>query len=99
MGASGLTPEDIELHLNDLRERLTAFLERGEGKVTELRKGAEQVFALRDEFVEVFERHGDVEGLVAEFLAREKQYQFIGGQEKPEKRGCLLGWLFRGGKS
>ncbi len=99
MGTSGLTPEDIELHLKDLRERLTAFLERGEGKVTELRREAEQVFAVRDEFAEVFERHGDVEGLVADFLAREKQYQFMGGPEKPENRGCLLGWLFRRGDS
>ncbi len=95
MSSSGLTPEDIELHLNDLRERLVAFLERGEGKASELRKAAEHVFALRDEFAEVFERHGDIEGLVADFLARQRQVEFTGVQERRDAPGCLLAWLFR----
>lgn len=95
MAGTSLTPQEFELHLKDLRERLVALLERGEGQLVELRKDAEQVLMLRDQFPEVYERYGDIEGLIAEMLAREKQLAFRGTDEVGEAPGCLLGWLFR----
>lgn len=97
MDGTSLTPQEFELHLNDLREKLVAFLERGEGKLGQLRKEAEQVLTLRDQFPEVYDRHSDVEGLVADMLARERQLQVTGDNVAPEPPGCLLSWLLRRG--
>jgi hypothetical protein len=90
-----LTPDEFGLHLADLRARLTAFLERGEGKPAELLSDAEQVLALREDFPEVWERNADVEGLVADVLARQRQRKVLGTPEQREAPGCLLGWLLR----
>jgi len=90
-----LTPDEYELHLSDLRERLCAFLERGEGNLSRLRRDAENVLALTDEFPDVWARYGDVEGLVAEMLARQEQLKYMAPAPKSEAPGCLLGWLMR----
>jgi hypothetical protein len=94
--ATPLTPEEFELHLEDLCERIRAYLERGEGKYDRLRSQAEEVLSLSDEFPEVYERHTEVEGLIAAMLAREKQKEFMAWNAPGEAPGCLLGWLFRG---
>ena len=95
MPPTSLTPQEFELHLKDLRARLTACLERGEGKPAELLGEAEQVLALRDDFPEVWERYADVEGLVAGMLARRRQQRVLGTPDRREAPGCLLGWLAR----
>jgi len=92
---TSLTPEEFQLHLGDLRERLVAYLERGEGKPAEILGEAEQVLALRGDFPEVWERHADVEGLVADLLAHRRQQKVFGTPEQREAPGCLLGWLTR----
>jgi len=92
--ASALTPEEFELHLADLRERLLAHLGRGEGNRRSLLRDAEQVLALRDDFPEIYARHGDVEGMIADLLALRQQEKFSGSGTTSEPSGCLLGWLF-----
>jgi hypothetical protein len=95
MAGSSLTPQEFELHLKDLRDKLRAYLERGEGSPARLRKEAEAVLALAQEFAEVYERYPDVEGMVADLLAREKQSQVFGTGQAREAPGCALAWLFR----
>ena len=91
----GITRDEYELHLRDLSERLRAHLESGEDKGEELMREAEELLELGPEFPDVLERHGEIEGLVAELLARRQQEKFIATQQ-PEKEssGGLLGWLF-----
>ncbi len=95
MGGQGLTPQEFELHLKDLREKLRAHLERGEGSGSQIRRDAEQVLALAHEFPEVYARYPDVEGMVADLLAREQQKQIFGTGQPREAPGCALAWLFR----
>lgn len=95
MAPASLTPQEFELHLKDLRARLTAHIERGEGKPAELLADAEQVLALRADFPDVWERNADVEGLVADLLARQRQRKVLGTPEQRDAPGCLLGWLRR----
>lgn len=94
MAASSLTPQEYELHLKDLRDKLVAYLERGEGSLAGLHKEAEAVLTLADEFREVYERYPEVEGMVADMLARERQQQIVGTGAPAKSAGCLLGWLF-----
>ena len=94
MTKSSLTPEEYELHLKDLRERLKLYLERGEGDTRQLLHDTESVLELADEFPEVLKRHEDVQGLAAELLARRQQQKFVAQSGAPrEAPGCLLGWL------
>jgi len=93
MADTQLTPDEYDLHLRDLRERLCAFLERGEGNLPRLRRDAENVLALTDEFPDVWGRYGDVEGLVAEMLARQEQLKYMASAPKSEAPGCLVGWV------
>ena len=94
MTAEGLTPEEFELHLKDLRERLRAYLTAGEGDARGLLRDAEFVLELAEGFPEVVERNEDVQGLVAEVLARRQQEKLFGqGDEGRQAPGCLLGWL------
>ena len=95
MKESQLTPQEYELHLKDLRERLTLFLDAGSGDPRQLMKDTEAVLEMADAFPEVFRRYEDVEGMVGELLARHKQSEFLSQQSGPrEAPGCLLGWLF-----
>jgi hypothetical protein len=95
MADSSLTPQEFELHLRDLRDKLKAYLERGEGSLGQLRKEAEAVLALTHEFPVVWARYPEVEGMVADLLAREKQRQVFGTGQAREAPGCALAWLFR----
>ena len=95
---TSLTPQDYDLALRDLQARLDAFLQRGEGSRKVLRREAEDVLALTDQFPEVYARHPEIEGLVAELLAREQQERYMAFNAPREAPGCLLGWLFRRGK-
>jgi len=95
MGAA-LTPEDYELALRDLKGKLEAFIERGEGSRKALRREAEDVLSLSEQFPEVYARHPEIEGLVAELLARERQEKYMAFGAQREAPGCLLGWLVRG---
>ncbi len=97
MSGTSLTSEEYELHLKDLADRLRTYFEGGGGDIGGLLKDAENVLELREEFPDVFQRHEQVEGLVAELLARGQQERFRsqGGAQR-EKPGCLLGWLRRG---
>ena len=98
MAAPSLTPEDYELALRDLEGKLEAFLQRGEGSRKALRRQAEEMLSLRDQFREVYDRHPGIEGLVAELLAREQQERYMAFNAPREAPGCLLGWLFRRGQ-
>ena len=77
MSDSGLTPQEYELHTADLCERLKAYLERGEGDLGKLLKEAEEILSLAEQFPDVGERHPELEGLVAETLARRQQRKFM----------------------
>jgi hypothetical protein len=95
MAQEPLTPEEYELHLKDLRERLRLYLERGEGNSRQLLHDTESVLELADDFPEVMERNQDVHGLVGELLARQQQERFFAESAAPrEAPGCLLGWFF-----
>lgn len=94
MTPAPLTPEEYEAHLKDLKERLELHFNSGEGKIADLLKDAERVLECAGDYPEVFARYQQVEGLVAEMLARRRQDQFLqqqGDVAKPP--GCLLGWL------
>ncbi len=97
MAKDSLTPQEYELHLKDLRERLRLYLDGGGGDLKQLMKDAEAVLELAEAFPEVLEHHTDVEGLVAELLARRQQAKFGTGRAAPRQGpGCLLGWLTSG---
>jgi len=95
MAPSSLTPQEFELHLRDLRDRLHAYLEGGEGSRREVQKLAEEVLSLRDQFPQVYERYPEVEGMVADMLARQRQEDIFGTGRPREAPGCMLGWLLR----
>jgi hypothetical protein len=91
---TSLTPEEYELHLRNLSERLKSQLETGGGDIDALLHDAEHVLELAEEFPEVFARYEGVGGLTAEVLARRRQRNFLGAQTpERESPGCLLGWL------
>ena len=100
MAKTELTPQEFELHVRDLRERAKAYLEGGAGDRRALLKDAEHVLELAASYAEVMERYPDVEGMVAEMLARDQQAKFLSGGSARgrESPGCLLGWLFGRGK-
>jgi hypothetical protein len=91
--AGAFTPEDYELVLRDLEGRLEAFLLRGEGSRKELRREAEDALSLAAEFPQVYERHPQLEGLVAELLARQQQEKYMAFNAPREAPGCMFGWL------
>jgi hypothetical protein len=93
MGESPLTPEEFELHLKDLRERLSDHLEGGEGDSGRLLKESEEMLALSRDFPDIMARYPDVEGMVADVLARDKQREVFGTGQEGEAPGCALGWL------
>ncbi|MHC4787627.1 MAG: hypothetical protein ACYS8K_00245 [Planctomycetota bacterium] len=95
MNATQLTPEEFELHLKDLRDRLTAYLERGEGQLQGLHREAEAVLVLADQFPQIYQRYPEVEGMVADMLARERQQEVFGTGAPEQKPGCALGWMLR----
>ena len=95
MADSGLTPQEYELHLRDLKERLVAYLERGEGDLEKLHRDAEELLSMMDEFREIYERFPELEGMLAEMLAREKQLQFMPKAPAADAPGCLLGLLLK----
>ena len=95
MAKTEITPEDYELYLRDLREKLKAYLERGAGSTKELRKQAELVLPLAEQFPDIFAKYADVEGMVAEVLARQQQEKFTAQPTSAEAPGCLLGWLLK----
>ena len=94
-----LTPQDYELALRDLKGKLEAYHQRGEGSRKALRREAEDVLSLSEQFPEVYARHPEIEGLVAELLAREQQAKYMASDAPREAPGCLLGWLFKGRKA
>jgi hypothetical protein len=99
MPPQNLTPEEYELHLQDLAQRLREFADTGQGDSSKLMREAEELFELSEDYPEVFHRHEDLQGLVAALLARKQQEKYRAGFEEREKRrapGCLLGWLFGG---
>ena len=94
MTGVSLTPQEYELHLKDLRERLHSYLKGGGENVDRLLRDAESVLELAETYPHVFERYREVEGLVAEVLARRRQQKFLAQPSAPaEAPGCLLGWL------
>ena len=95
MADAGLTPQDYELHLRDLKERLVAYLERGEGDLKKLHRDAEELLSMVDEFAEVYARFPELEGMLAEMLAKEKQLQFMPEAPAADAPGCLLGLLLQ----
>jgi len=90
-----LTPDEFELHVRDLRDRLREHTVSGSGDTKALLRDAEHVLELAADYPDVMERYPEVEGLVAEVLARRQQKRFLAtGTEAKESPGCLLGWLF-----
>jgi hypothetical protein len=90
-----LTPQEFELHLKDLRDRLRALLDKGEGSSGELRREAEELLLMAGGYPGVYERYPNLPGLVADLLAREKQKEYVAAGPRGEAPGCLLGWLLR----
>jgi hypothetical protein len=95
MDGATLSPQDYESELKDLRQRLKLYLDSGVGDMKQLLKDAQRVLEMGAEYPEVLGRYRDVEGLVADLLARGQQQKFLSGQSSGEAPGCLLGWLFR----
>lgn len=95
MAGTGLTPDEYSLHLQDLKARMEAFLDKGEGDLRRLLHDAEELVGMRDEFPEVYERYPDIEGLCCGVLARRQQMRVMGGPQEKEAPGCLFGWLAR----
>ena len=95
MPEPSLTPQEYEQHLVDLRDRIRAYFDTGEGSARDLEAEARKVFALANEFREVFDRHEEIKGLVGGLLARRQQEKAMGAYAAPpaEARGCMLGWL------
>ncbi|MCD6416464.1 MAG: hypothetical protein J7M08_07195 [Planctomycetes bacterium] len=97
MSQTPLTPDEFEMRLEQLEVRLRAYLETGEGKAGTLSRVAEEVLSLSPQFPDVYAKHGEVEGLVAEMLARQTQSRFMAQNTAAPSRvsspGCLLGWL------
>jgi hypothetical protein len=94
-----LRPEEYENDIKALKRRLKDYLETGEGKEKELMDECEKVLALREEYPQVYARQEDLEGLIADMLARRQQKKFKADESvTQESPGCLLGWLF-GGRS
>jgi len=92
-----ITPQEYELHLKDLTERLRAHLGGGGEDARTLLREAEELLELGEVYPEVLQRHTAVEGLVAGVLAHERQREFTGDlYSDREAPGCLLGWLFGG---
>lgn len=90
-----LSPEEYELHLKDLSERLEVFLERGEGDAGRLLKLAEELLGMSEAFPAVYEKYRRIEGLAGDMLAKRTQQQFMKGDSAAgARRGCLIGWLF-----
>ena len=101
MPPAKLTPQEYELDLTGLCQRLRDYLEAGTGDVKALRRDAEAVLELADEFPQVIECHPEVNGLAAGLLARMEQQKFLAPAEGAasagdEAPGCLLGWLLGG---
>jgi hypothetical protein len=95
-----LRPEEYEMDIKALKQRLKDYLEKNEGKEQELMDECEKVVALREEFPEVYARHPELEGLIADMLARRQQKKFRADESVTnDSPGCLLGWLFGGGGS
>jgi hypothetical protein len=87
------------MDLKALKQRLKDYLEKGEGDEQKLMDECEKVVTLRDEFPEVYERHPDLEGLIADMLARRQQKKFRADESvTKDSPGCLLGWLFGSGR-
>jgi hypothetical protein len=95
MDGATLSPQDYESELKDLRQRLKLYLDSGVGEMKQLLKDAQRVLEMGGEYPEVLGRYRDVEGLVADLLARGQQQKFLSGQSSGEAPGCLLGWLSR----
>jgi len=99
MAGPALTPDEFELHLRDLEQRLDDYLERGEGKSGELLRLGEELLGMREAYPDVWNRHGRVEGMLADVLARRQRDKVVASQEPTEERpGCLIGWLLGRGR-
>ena len=95
MKNNSLSPEEYELHLKDLSQRLEAFLHGNGGDAGRLLNLAEELIGMSDSFPEIYEKHRQIEGLIGETFARRKQQQFLSNAASNRtERGCLLGWLF-----
>ena len=94
MAKTSLTNAEYEAHLKDLRDRLVAYLECAQGTTQTLLKDAQYVLELAGQYPDIFKHYEDVQGMVGEILARQKQGEFLvqlGGEG--QSPGCLLGWL------
>jgi len=88
-----VTEAEYETYLDDLRDRLKSYLDSGAGDRDRLLKDAEKVLELKDEHPQAFQRHKEVEGLVAELLARRQQQMFAQSMVCREQPGCIGSWL------
>jgi hypothetical protein len=84
--------------LADFKTRLRTYVEAGEGSEKRLMREAEDMLGYRAQFPETWQKHHEVEGLIAEVIARRQQLRaFTGmsGEKSQDAPGCLIGWLFR----
>ena len=99
MTRASLTPQEYEQDLKVLREGLRLYLRGGGGEAKQLLRDAESLMELSKAFPEVYQRNSDVEGLVAELLARRQQEKFLPPPpSRSQTPGCLLGWLVGRGR-
>jgi len=96
MAQNSLSRQEYELDLKRLAEELRLCLDGAGGDAGRLLRDAESLIELSGAFPDVYERHKNVEGLVAELLARRQQEQSFPKQSAgADAPGCMLGWLFR----
>lgn len=96
MSDSHISPQEYELSLEALIDRIEAYLETGQGDSEQIVREASELLELKEIYPEAMRRHRELEGLLGELLAKREQERFTARQGKErEAPGCLLGWLFK----
>jgi hypothetical protein len=95
MSDSHISPQEYELSLKALINRIKTYLESGEGDTDQIIREAQELLEMKDVYPEALRRHRELEGLLGELLARREQERFRGSsKDEREAPGCMLGWLF-----
>lgn len=97
MSDSHISPQEYEMSIQALIERIKTYLDTGQGDTEQILREAEELLEMRNIYPEAMHRHRELQGLLGDLLARREQERFSSPQGgEREAPGCLLGWLFGG---